>query len=302
MFQMHKVLTSLCTGCFCTIAFHQLPVIGQVLLPRTEPMTEAIEMLQAEETSVPIATQLTGDPLPVPPKEPVYTAPDNIYPANKITTTEAVPIATPTLTTHMVTTVTETITTSESAVTTTDTATAQEVYSPEEAKAASPEEITETATITDIPSLTPYPLDTYPTWFKAYMDYRTITDTSSTQYALQQLAWTDANGLRRYGDDYLVAMGTGWLESGCGERFLVTLESGAQFTITVGDIKADCHTDATHRFRACGGGANVLEFIVDTDVLSSEAVQAGTVSVYPALSGNLQSLERLSTSVDVQIP
>ena len=68
------------------------------------------------------------------------------------------------------------------------------------------------------------------TWFKAYMDYRTITDTASRQYQLQQSAWTDDQGLRRLGEDYLVAMGTGWLNEGCGERFQVTLDSGAQFT------------------------------------------------------------------------
>ena len=132
------------------------------------------------------------------------------------------------------------------------------------------------------------------TWFKAYMDYRTITDTSSPQYAMQQNAWTDANGLRRTGDDYLVAMGTGWLTEGCGDRFQVTLDSGSCFTVTVGDIKADCHTDATRRYRPCAEGANVLEFIVDTPALSAAARTAGTVSVYPELSGNITDIQACS--------
>lgn len=134
------------------------------------------------------------------------------------------------------------------------------------------------------------------TWFKAYMDYRTITDTASRQYQLQQSAWTDDQGLRRLGEDYLVAMGTGWLNEGCGERFQVTLDSGAQFTVTVGDVKADCHTDSTRRYRACGSGANVLEFIVDTPMLSAEAQQAGTVSVYAELAGNIAEIARIPES------
>ena len=87
------------------------------------------------------------------------------------------------------------------------------------------------------------------------MDYRTITDTSSEQYAIQQNAWTDSRGLRRSCDDYLVAMGTGWLTEGCGDRFQVTLESGSVFTVRVGDIEADQHTDSTHRYRSCADDA-----------------------------------------------
>ena len=128
------------------------------------------------------------------------------------------------------------------------------------------------------------------------MDYRTITDTSSEQYAIQQNAWTDSHGLRRSCDDYLVAMGTGWLTEGCGDRFQVTLESGSVFTVRVGDIKADQHTDSTHRYRSCADGANVLEFIVETESLSDSARTAGTVSVYPELSGNIAAIEPISTA------
>lgn len=136
-------------------------------------------------------------------------------------------------------------------------------------------------------------LDTQETWFKAYMDYRTITDTSSEQYALQQQAWTDSFGLRRIGDDYLVAMGTGWLDEGCGERFMVTLETGASFTVMIGDIKADRHTDASSLYRWCENGANVLEFIVDTDILSSDVKTAGTISAYDTFAGNIEEIARL---------
>ena len=107
---------------------------------------------------------------------------------------------------------------------------------------------------------------------------------------------TDSRGLRRSCDDYLVAMGTGWLTEGCGDRFQVTLESGSVFTVRVGDIKADQHTDSTHRYRSCADGANVLEFIVETESLSDAARTAGTVSVYPELSGNIAAIEPISTA------
>ena len=167
------------------------------------------------------------------------------------------------------------------------TATATTTIPPETTAATEPE--TTVAVTSTIPESDPF-FQEHETWFKAYMDYRTITDTDSVQYAMEQNAWTDDRGLRRMADDYLVAMGTGWLESGCGERFAVTLENGSEFTVRVGDIKADQHTDKTHRYRSCESGANVLEFIVDTGMLSGEARNAGTVSVYPELSGNITAI------------
>ena len=42
------------------------------------------------------------------------------------------------------------------------------------------------------------------TSFKAYMDYRCITNKASDQYKLQLSAWTDDMGLRRVDNYYLV--------------------------------------------------------------------------------------------------
>ena len=70
----------------------------------------------------------------------------------------------------------------------------------------------------------------------------------------------------------------------------IIVKNGSEFTVRVGDIKADQHTDKTHRYRSCESGANVLEFIVDTGMLSGEARNAGTVSVYPELSGNITAI------------
>lgn len=82
------------------------------------------------------------------------------------------------------------------------------------------------------------PLPGVDTAFKTYMDYRAITDKESVQYDLQQLAYTDSQGIRRIDGDVCVALGTGYADK-CGERFEITLDSGNSFTAIVGDIKSD---------------------------------------------------------------
>lgn len=268
MLQLSKIIASLFAGCFCTWTIQQVPALGETLLPQTHPIPDHIPpvsaaagVLPSETLSIPAET---APAISVPPTETRISQTETVSAAAAITTT--CPIATATTTLVSETTVTDSTETETAAASTQ--ATVQQKSQPEADSFFREHE----------------------TWFKAYMDYRTITDTESVQYAMQQNAWTDDRGLRRICDDYLVAMGTGWLETGCGERFIVTLESGSVFTVQVGDIKADQHTDETHRYRSCGSGANVLEFIVDTGNLSCEARSAGTVSVYPELSGNITAI------------
>lgn len=268
MLQLSKIIASLFAGCFCTWTIQQVPALGETLLPQTHPIPDHIPPVSAAAGVLPSETlpipAETAPAISVPPTETRISQTETVSAAAAITTT--CPIATATTTLVSETTVTDSTETETAAVSTQ--ATVQQKFQPE----------------TD-----PF-FREHETWFKAYMDYRTITDTESVQYAMQQNAWTDDRGLRRICDDYLVAMGTGWLETGCGERFIVTLESGSVFTVRVGDIKADQHTDETHRYRSCGSGANVLEFIVDTGNLSCEARNAGTVSIYPELSGNITAI------------
>ena len=130
--------------------------------------------------------------------------------------------------------------------------------------------------------------------FKAYMDYRCITDTTSVQYELQQQAYTDDRGLRRIGDDYCVALGTG-ITGGCGERFIIYLDSGYSFTVIVSDVKSDYHTDATCCFVPTGDNSgNVVEFIIDTDYADSGMLSSGNVGYYEDLSGNITAIEKIS--------
>lgn len=128
------------------------------------------------------------------------------------------------------------------------------------------------------------------TSFKTYMDYRSITDVSSDQYKLQNDCWTDANGLRRYGDDYVIAVGSYYADN-IGDRLNITLDSGEEFTAVVGDFKADIHTDKSNRFtRMENGDKNVIEFVVDVDALSRKAKYMGDISYISGFDGNVESI------------
>lgn len=123
--------------------------------------------------------------------------------------------------------------------------------------------------------------------FKSYMDYRTITCPSSQQYAMQQEAWTDELGLRRYGDYYMVALGT-FYAKGCGETFRITLDSGFAFDVITGDIKDDKHTDEKHQHR----NGVIVEFIVDSKAISKKCRVMGDMS-HAGFSGRIESIQRL---------
>ena len=134
--------------------------------------------------------------------------------------------------------------------------------------------------------------------FKSYMDYRCITNTESAQYRLQQDAWTDHDGLRRYDDYYLVAMGT-YYSSTVGDCFKVTLDTDATIYVMIGDIKDNRHTDETNRYHQMGNNrGNILEFIVDSQSLDKYAKRMGTVSVIEGLEGNVETIEKVASPFD----
>ncbi len=111
--------------------------------------------------------------------------------------------------------------------------------------------------------------------FKTYMDYRTITNMSSKQYSLQQLATTNEEGFRMFNGKYLVAVGTYYAKE-VGKELRVTLEDGSTFYAMVGDIKMDTHTDANNQYIPTNG--NIIEFIVDADKLDPLTKKLGNVS------------------------
>lgn len=141
-------------------------------------------------------------------------------------------------------------------------------------------------------------LPDYDTSFKAYMDYRCITDKTSKQYELQQKAETDDLGLRKYGDYYLIGLGTYYADS-VGEKFRITLENDKVFYAMTGDIKADIHTDKNNMYSPVYNSngtfisANVVEFIVDTKAMDRKTKLSGSVGTYEDFSGNIVKVEKI---------
>lgn len=125
--------------------------------------------------------------------------------------------------------------------------------------------------------------------FKSYMDYRKITNTSSKQYQMQKIAYTDSNGLRKIDEYYCVAMGTYY--GNLGDKFYVETDEGACWKIILSDIKSDLHTDSTHRYTLSNGC--MMEFIVDTDVLDKSIRLSGTVNGL-GFQGNISYIKKIS--------
>lgn len=119
------------------------------------------------------------------------------------------------------------------------------------------------------------PCNTYE-GMKCYEDYRFLTDETSAQYAIQQLAYTDEHGFRKIDDRYLVAIGT-YFDAECGTLFDIILENGEKIPSIVGDIKADIHTDVWNVYSA---GKCATEFIVDTNTMDRKLLLTGDISHY----------------------
>lgn len=111
--------------------------------------------------------------------------------------------------------------------------------------------------------------------FKSYENYKKITCKSSKQYKLQEKAITNELGIREYNGKVMVAIGTGY---GCnvGDEIEVCLEGFSTFRAVVGDIKSDMDTDITNTYHE--SDKSVIEFIVDTEVISKEILRSGDIS------------------------
>lgn len=131
--------------------------------------------------------------------------------------------------------------------------------------------------------------------FKAFMSKNALTSVSSAQYKLQQSEsmWIDEYGMQRCNDDYVVAVGTYFADS-IGDRLLITMTSGVQFTATVGDFKANIHTDPGNMYNP--GSMSVLEFIVDMNSLDKSVMKMGDVSYLPSIdmSGKVSTMQKIN--------
>lgn len=130
---------------------------------------------------------------------------------------------------------------------------------------------------------------------KTFTDYRVYNVSGTPHKRLQQACWTDINGFRRFNDDYVVALGS-YYTVDIGDRFRVKLETGAEFTVILGDGKDDRDTDSNNQYAPCINYdgehvGNLLEFIVDADVLPFEVYAYGDVSKFAFMKGTVVELE-----------
>ena len=132
------------------------------------------------------------------------------------------------------------------------------------------------------------------TSFHSYMDYKCITNSNSQQYKLQQMCWTDSQGIRRQGNDVCIALGS-YYGTNIGDRYLITTDTGNSYTAVLADCKADIHTDANNQYREAGyGSKNIVEFIVDSNCLSGDVLFSGNIGTYNNYSGNIISIQKIS--------
>lgn len=125
--------------------------------------------------------------------------------------------------------------------------------------------------------------------FKSYMGYGSITNKNSKQWQLQEIAYTNENGFRMIDNKYLVAIGTFYTKE-CGDEFKITLESGKEIDVIIGDVKQDIHTNNTHQYSPLNG--NMVEFIVDTKKINNMSRKMGDMS-YSGLEGKIVKIEKL---------
>lgn len=131
--------------------------------------------------------------------------------------------------------------------------------------------------------------------FKAYMDYRTITDISSEQWRMQLNAYTDEYGMRKIGEYYCIALGSGICNK-IGTKFEITLNSGKKFKAILADQKADVHTDQTNTYiPMCEQKINIVEFIVQDDALPQIVREMGDINNMPddMFNGQITNIKEL---------
>lgn len=134
-------------------------------------------------------------------------------------------------------------------------------------------------------------LPSVPSHVKYFTDYRKYNLPYTPHYRLQQAAWTDNQGLRRYSEDYIVALGSHYSTS-VGDRFKITLEGGETFTVIFGDGKWDADCDCEKMYTPCTDyngecAANLLEFVIDKDVLDPGIYEYGSIDRIKGFEGSV---------------
>lgn len=132
------------------------------------------------------------------------------------------------------------------------------------------------------------------TSWKGYMCVHTIKSKSSKQWELLRsgkFKFSSDNGLLKYGDYYVVALGSYYMNYKIGSTFRITLDSGVSFDIIVGDMKSDNHTDTSRMYRPKGNSyGEVVEFVVACGKHNEVCENYNPLPSHIRSSGNISSL------------
>ena len=123
--------------------------------------------------------------------------------------------------------------------------------------------------------------------FKAYMDFRCITNKSSKQYKLQQKAYTTKEGIRKIDNRYCIALGS-YYSSKIGTKIDLITYDNKVIKCILADQKADKDTINNHMQARDG---SFLEIIVDTKILPKTAKLMGDVSYTKAFNYKIKKIK-----------
>jgi hypothetical protein len=135
----------------------------------------------------------------------------------------------------------------------------------------------------------------FDTSFKGYMCIHKLSSVNSKQYNFlnsgEYNISSDNNGFIKYGNYYVVAMGSYYHDNKIGTTFRITLDSGDKFDVIIGDVKSNSHTDIEHKYRDKGGNrGEVIEFIVACGKENEVCTYYNTLSDSNRRMGNLSNL------------
>ena len=124
--------------------------------------------------------------------------------------------------------------------------------------------------------------------FKSYMDYRMIT--CGAQLELQKQAYTDANGCRKVGNYFCIALGS-YYGSEIGAKYRIHLSDGTSFLGILADQKADKDTNTTNQYTIYN--RDIIEFVVDTNCLPAAVQLSGSLSSLEKFEGKVVGIDKL---------
>lgn len=134
---------------------------------------------------------------------------------------------------------------------------------------------------------------------KTYMDYRAITDRSSTQYKyIRDNMIVDEETGFLVDEDGFIGVALGSFYGVIGDRYYVTLESGVILPLVKIEEKADGDTDGGCYHYSDG---SVIEFVIDKNiageyfgVYGNGLVLSGNYNNYDLFKGEISAVEKVS--------